>query len=246
MTEPASPPGARPWLPYVAPMATFLVLTSLEGYLPGGTRGPAATYYPIFYAFKIAAVVAALAACRSTFRDLRPGPGPGGLGLATGIGLLVLALWVGLDGYYPTLDDLAHRILPRFFGTPGARAEFDPNVLKPAARVAFLAVRFFGLALVVPLMEELFWRSFVVRYVIDPDRFGSIPIGRITPAAAAITAALFAAEHPAEWLPALITGGLWAWLLWRTRSVAACFVSHAVANLGLGVYVMMTGSWKFW
>jgi CAAX prenyl protease-like protein len=103
-----------------------------------------------------------------------------------------------------------------------------------------------GLVLIVPLFEELFWRSFVVRWIIEPDQFREVPIGRITPVAAAITAALFAVEHPAEWLPALLTGGLWAGLLWQTKSVSACFVSHAVANLGLGVYVLTTGAWKFW
>jgi len=229
-----NPPPPRPWLPYVAPMATFLVLTALEDWLPKGTRGPHPTYYPAFYAAKIAAVSAVLWACRSTFRDLSPRPSAGGLALAAGVGAVVTALWVGLDGLYPT------------FGTAGARAAFNPNDLAPAARLGFLAVRFFGLVLVVPVMEELFWRSFVVRYAIDPDRFREVAIGRLTPLAVAFTVVLFAAEHPAEWLPALLTGGLWAWLLHRTRSVSACFVSHAVANLGLGIYVMATGSWKFW
>jgi len=230
MNRPPSPP----WLPYVAPMATFLVLTSAEGWLPQGSRGPHPGYYPAFYAIKIAVVSAMLWACRSTFRDLAPRPGPGGLALSAGVGVLVTALWVGLDGRFPT------------FGSAGARAAFDPNDLSPSARFGFLAVRFAGLVLIVPLMEELFWRSFVVRYVIDPDHFRKVAIGRVTPLAAVVTAVLFAFEHPAEWLPALLTGGLWAWLLLRTRSVSACFVSHAVANLGLGAYVMTTGSWRFW
>jgi membrane protease YdiL (CAAX protease family) len=47
-------------------------------------------------------------------------------------------------------------------------------------------------------------------------------------------------------LPGLLTGALWAWLLWRTKSLAACLVSHAVANLALGIYVIATGDWKYW
>ena len=103
-----------------------------------------------------------------------------------------------------------------------------------------------GLVLVVPLFEELFWRSFVVRWIVDPDDFRKVAIGRVTPMAGAITAALFAVEHPAEWLPALLTGALWAWLLHWSKSVSACFISHAVANLGLGIYVLTKGQWKFW
>ena len=62
--------------------------------------------------------------------------------------------------------------------------------------------------------------------------------------AAAVTSVVFALVHP-EWLPALLTGALWAWLLWRTRSLSACMVSHATANLALGIYVIVTGDWKY-
>ena len=237
--KPLGPPpsdrGGRPWLPYVAPMATFLILTSFEDYLPRTKpEGATIAHYPWVYAVKLSLVVLVVWLCRSTWRDLRPWPGMGVTLLSVGIGALVALVWVGLDGYYP------------IWGTIGTRAAYDPTVLTPAARVAFLAVRFVGLVLVVPLFEELFWRSFVVRWLIDPDRFESIPIGRLTWGAAAITAGLFALEHPAEWLPALLTGFAWAWLVHWSKSVSACFLSHAVANLCLGVYVMLTGHWKFW
>ena len=107
-----------------------------------------------------------------------------------------------------------------------------------------MAVRLFGLVLLVPLIEELFWRSFLMRWVIDPD-FPSVPIGRVTPLAALVTSVLFGFAHP-EWLPGLITGFAWAWLVGQTRSVAACVVSHLVANLALGLYVLTRGAWKFW
>jgi CAAX prenyl protease-like protein len=232
MTAPSPP--SRPWLPYVAPMAAFLVLTSVEDWLPKDKAVPHPTYYPWFYAFKIAVVAFTCWLSRSSWRDLSPRPGLGSLALSFILGLLVAVLWVGLDGHYSAFRGI------------GSRAGFNPNVLTPASKVAFLAVRLLGLVLVVPLFEELFWRSFVVRWIIDPDHFPEVPIGRVTPIAAAVTAGLFAVEHPAEWLPALLTGFLWAWLLHQTRSVSACFISHSVANLGLGVYVLTTGNWKFW
>jgi CAAX prenyl protease-like protein len=222
-----------PWLPYVAPMATFLVLTSAEGWLPRVEGGPSPTWYATAYAVKVAVVAAVAWACRATWRDLVPRPGTKALGLAIAIGLGIAALWVGLDGLYPR------------FGIQGTRAAFNPYTLPPTARAGFLVVRLFGLVALVPLVEELFWRSFLMRWVIDPD-FDKVPIGRVTPVATAITAGLFAAAHPEEWLPALITGLAWAWLLHRTRSVAACVVSHVIANLGLGAYVLARGAWKFW
>lgn len=228
-------PSRLDWLPYVAPMAAFLIGTSLEDYLPRAEGGaPSPTWYPVAYAIKMAIVTGVMIACRSTWCDLRPIPGPGTLALGVSVGLGVTAAWVGLDGLYPALP---------FLG--GTRAGFDPDVLPTAARVGFLAVRLYGLVLVVPMFEELFWRSFGIRYVIDPD-FARVPIGRVTPTAAVATSVVFAIAHPVEWLPALLTGLAWAWLVHRTKSLAACVVSHAVANLGLGIYVLTTRAWKFW
>jgi CAAX prenyl protease-like protein len=107
----------------------------------------------------------------------------------------------------------------------------------------FLAARFAGLVLVVPLIEELFWRSFLMRWLIDPE-FEKVPIGKVTPIAAGVTSVLFASAHP-EWLPAILTGLIWAGLLWATKSVGACFASHVAANLALGLYVLSSGRWEF-
>ena len=166
-------------------------------------------------------------------RHLSPRPGPGGLALAVGMGLALAALWVLLDGHYPPIGEM------------GKRVGFDPHQLPRPGRPLFLVVRLFGLVALVPLVEELFWRSFLMRWVIDPD-FTRVPIGRVTPRAAAITSALFVSAHPAEWLPALLCGLAWAWLLHRTRSVSACVVSHMAANLGLGAYILAARDWHFW
>ena len=234
-TEPPRSTGpGMAWLPYVAPMATFLVLTSLEGYLPAAEGSPSA-WYPLAYAAKVAIVTVVVIACRSAWRDLRPRPSAGSMAMAVGLGLAVTALWVGLDGLYPTTGSL------------GKRTGFDPGAMAdPAGRFAFIAVRLYGLVLLVPLFEELFWRSFAIRYVIDPDDFTRVPIGRVTPMAAGATAIVFAMAHPVEWLPAVLTGLAWAWLVHRTKSITACAISHATANLALGVYVLTAHEWRFW
>lgn len=226
-------PSAYPWLPYVAPMLTYVLLLTAMGYLPRASGGPAGDWYPLAYSIQIAITALVAWACRSSWRDLIPRPGVGALAGAVGLGLGIAVLWVGLDPYYWKPGEV------------GTRAGFDPTVLPALERAGFLAVRFFGLVAVVPLIEELFWRSFLIRWIIDPE-FSTVPIGRVTPLAAGVTAGLFALEHPQEWLPALLTGLAWAGLLWRTRSVSACVVSHSAANLGLGLYVVATGNWKYW
>jgi CAAX prenyl protease-like protein len=220
--------------PYLAPMVAFMGLTSLEGYLPRGPGGAAhPAWYPAFYALKMAVVTATLVAGRRVWAgDLRARPSAVALAMAVGLGLLVTAGWVGLERLdYPRMG-------------LGDRQAFDPGTIAGPGRLAFLAVRLFGLVLLVPLFEELFWRSFLIRWIIDQD-FARVPLGTVTPVAAGVTSALFAAAHP-EWLPALLTGLAWAWLLWKTKSLRACVVSHAAANLALGVYVLTTGAYGLW
>lgn len=232
MNRPTAPLTRRPWWPYVAPMAAFLILTALEGMAVDATRATRPALYPVFYAVKIALVAVIAWSCRSAWRDLTPRPSSGVLAISALAGLLVTALWIGLDGRYPALPMQEERVA------------FDPSILPPAGRALFLGLRFFGLVLVVPLIEELFWRSFLMRWIIRSD-FQAVSIGKVTLLAAAVTSALFALAHP-EWLPALLTGLLWAILLRQTRSVAACVVSHLAANLALGIYVLASGNWKFW
>jgi CAAX prenyl protease-like protein len=218
--------------PYLVPIFAYVALSALENYLPRAGGAPSPVWYPIAYTAKLVVVSFLAWWYRSTWRDLRPAPSYRTLGLAVITGLLVCAIWIGLDGRYPMF---------RFLGT---RVGFGADALEPVARWAFIAFRMLGLVLLVPLIEELFWRSFLMRWLIDPDFF-KVPVGQVTPMAAVTTSALFALAHP-EWLPALLTGLIWAWLLWRTRSLAACAFSHATANLALGIYVIVTGDWKFW
>jgi CAAX prenyl protease-like protein len=148
------------------------------------------------------------------------------------LGLAVAGVWVGLDGHYPKLGFL------------GGRTAFDPAVLGPRGKWVFVAVRLTGLVVLVPVVEELFWRSFVWRWLTDGD-IRRVPIGAPAPSSVVVTSVLFGLAHP-EWLPGVLTGFAWAGLLVRTKSVSACVLSHAVANLALGLYVLATGEWKFW
>lgn len=234
--EPATPATAAvPLWPYLAPMVAFLGLTSLESYLPTGAEGAAhPLWYPTFYAVKIAVVTGLLVAGRRVWSaDLRARPSAAVVAMAVGLGLLVTAWWVGLEKVdYPRM------------AMGGDRQAFDPGTIAGPGRFAFLAARLFGLVLLVPLFEELFWRSFLMRWIIDQD-IARVPVGKVTLAAAGITSTLFALAHP-EWLPALLTGLAWAGLLWKTRSLWACVVSHAAANLALGAYVLATGEYQLW
>jgi uncharacterized protein len=214
------------FLPYAGPMALFLALTTVEGYLPKAS-------YPWAYGVKIVAVTVALLMFRKAWREeihfdarvLLP---------ALAVGLVTFAQWVWLDKAIP-------------YPPLGSRVGFDPNAALPDPlwRGLFVAVRLYGLALVVPVMEEVFWRSFLLRYATDQDKWRELPVGQFSLAACLIVAGLFAVAHP-EWLVAAVCALLYAALLWHTKSLFACIVAHATTNLALGIYVLATGDWKYW
>ncbi len=107
-----------------------------------------------------------------------------------------------------------------------------------------MALRLTGATLLVPVAEELFWRGFILRWIVNPD-FQKVPIGTFTWPSFVLTSLLFATEHN-RWLVGLVAGIVYNLLVYRTRSLFACMVAHGVTNLALGVYVLNTGLWTFW
>lgn len=148
--------------------------------------------------------------------------------LLTGFGTCVL--WVLMDwNFAPT----------------GPSQGFNPVLFAdPAARFAMIAVRIAGAVLVVPLMEELFWRSFLLRYLVDPD-FQSVRLGTFTWFSFLATVILFGLEHHFI-VAGMVAGAIYNVILYQTRSLAQCVFAHAVTNLTLACYVLYTGKWYFW
>lgn len=219
-----SPPAEwQAMLPYVAPILIFGVMTTVEASSPP-------EWFIALYALKIGLVVAALAIWRAPLLEMSWSAAavPG----SVAIGLVAFAVWIGIDQLIP----YAHF---------GDRTAFDPSVIgSPEGRAAFLALRFAGLVAVVPVMEEIFWRSFVLRYFTSGG-FPLAPIGVFSTLALAAMTIGSALAHP-EWLVAAITSVMYAFWIRRTRSVSAVIVAHAVTNAALGAYVVMTGRWEYW
>ena len=155
-------------------------------------------------------------------------------------------MWVGIArlGLEDTL--LTPLGLGGFIGT-GQRSAFNPLDQwpeQPALAYAFLAVRLFGLVLLVPLVEEFFLRGFAMRFVVAAE-WWKVPFGTYSPAAAAVGVLLPVLTHPAEAFSALAWFGLVTWLCFRTKNIWDCVVAHLVTNLLLGIYVLATGEWRF-
>jgi CAAX prenyl protease-like protein len=99
--------------------------------------------------------------------------------------------------------------------------------------------------ILVPIIEELFWRAWMMRWLTNPD-FRSVPLGVVTPMAFIITALLFASEHGAFWDVGLLAGITYNWWMVRTRSLGDCILAHGVTNGLLSGYVLMRNQWQYW
>lgn len=156
-----------------------------------------------------------------------------GLGLACGAGLLALALWVApqwLLGAAPRVTGFD----PGHFGNGGAL--YDGN----------LALRLLRMVVVVPLVEEIFWRGFLLRYLID-EKFSTVPFGKFSWLSFGVVTLAFTFAHSsADWLAAAVTGALYNFVAYRTRSLSSCVLAHAVTNLLLGLWIVYTKQWGFW
>ena len=105
-------------------------------------------------------------------------------------------------------------------------------------------MRLVGAAVVVPIMEELFWGSFLMRYLINTD-FRSVPMGAFTWFSFMGVAILFGLEHHRV-IGGIIAGVIYGLLLIRQKKLKGVILAHGITNLGLGIYVLLTGNWMFW
>jgi CAAX prenyl protease-like protein len=149
--------------------------------------------------------------------------------LAISSGLAVFLVWIHVDHDWALIDH--------------ARS-FDPTGRNGGIELTVASLRLAEFALVVPVMEELFWRSFLLRWL-DAKDFSAVDPRRVSPRAFALTAALFALEH-SHWFAGLVAGLLYNWVYMRTGNLWVPIASHAITNAALGIWIITTGNWQLW
>jgi CAAX prenyl protease-like protein len=128
--------------------------------------------------------------------------------------------------------------------TGAPTAAFVPVDAAGALDWPLVAVRWIGAALLVPVMEELFWRSFLMRWI-QSATFEAVDPRQVGVKAIALSTFVFMLAHTL-WLAAIVAGLAYAWLYRRTGKLWVAVIAHAVTNGALGVWVVMTGNWAFW
>lgn len=241
----------RDEIAYILPMALFMA------FLFVGSQWP--QLYPWAYAGRTFCVAALLFMFRKRYTSIRWNFW--WLGILMGI--VGIVQWIGMD----TLLQQSHRIFGLDLSQPSDNSRFrifvehwrhffaldpDNNAFNPAAyfpnpiaRWSWISIRIIGASVVVPFMEELFWRDYLWRRLIAPADFKLASVGEWNPTAFFLVAFAFCVVHP-QWLTAIVWGLLVGGLLLYTRSLGACIIMHAVTNFLLGLYVLKTAQWQWW
>ena len=225
--ESSSGGGPETTARYVAPFALFLLFLGLQ-YL---------NLFPlrVYFALWVVALAAILFFYSRPVIRLKPNR----LIPSLLLGVAVFVIWIGPDELFPAWRHhwLFHNVL-----TGGGNGSL-PAALRGDALL--LTLRVLRAVAIVPIVEELFWRGWLMRWLIDAD-FRRVPFGTYAPLSFWVTALMFASEHGPYWDVGLIAGIAYNWWAIRTKSLADCILAHAVTNGVLCVWVIAAGHWEYW
>lgn len=228
LNEWMTPASRTRWIPF----ALFMGLLALRGAWPAdGLMGLDGRWV---YALSVVVVGGSLLWFWRGYDELRgAGQWPGLLPLALAVvaGLVVFKMWIELTQDWMFLEPPA--------------ATFKPVDAQGHLIWSQVVFRWVGAALVVPIMEELFWRSFLMRWIDQPDNFQQLDPRAVSWRAIVMSSGVFALAH-SQWLAAVLTGIIYAWLYKRYGKLWVPVLAHAVTNGVLGAWVVLTGNWMFW
>jgi len=216
-----------PALPYVAPFAAFLAFLAFRQAVPLSDLTEQLVCFGV--------IIPLLVFVSRPVIDLRVS---NFLGTAA-VGVAVFVLWIGPDRLIPGYRDFwlfSNPVTGRVQAGVSAAARDD---------WAVLALRALRASIIVPILEELFWRAWLMRWLIQPD-FEKVKLGNYSAKAFWIVALLFASEHGPYWEVGLVAGVIYNWWMVRTRSLGDLILAHGITNACLSAYVVFAGHWEYW
>lgn len=214
---------------YVAPMAVFLLLLALNS--AAKTAGGGFWFSsPEYWVYPLQTLVCGVLLL--VYKREYEFAAPRRVWIAVVVAVVVFLVWIAPHALFGAL--------PRTSG-------FNPEVFRgPAVYWMTVTLRFLRLVVVVPFVEEIFWRGFLLRYLISND-FARVPFGSFTWLSFAVVSFAFMSTHALpDWPAALVCGALYNCVAYWTKSLFSCVIAHALTNLLLGLWIMQTRQWGFW
>jgi CAAX prenyl protease-like protein len=217
----------HPNVPYIAPFVTFMVMLAIQKNL--------AFLGEWEYAVRVLIVAASIWYFSGRVLNFKVTHLFGSI--AVGVG--VFLLWIAPDTLFPGWRQ-------HWMFSNSILGEVRVSLSNDQLASPFLLVfRTISAALLVPIVEELFWRAWMLRWLVNQD-FETLPLGSASTQSFWIVAVLFALEHGPFWEVGLATGIIYNWWFMRTRSLGDMIFVHSLTNLVLSLYVIWSKRWEFW
>lgn len=210
------------------PFAGFILLLVIEPWLAGALTWLGVGAQPT-YLLRSVFALGLLLYFRRDYLELRITPSFNQALAALLAGWLVFLVWIAP--------------YPAWLGGHGTEAA-PAMPMQSNADIFWLICRWSGSALVVPVIEELFWRSYLMRRLDGAD-FMSVSPAMVTAYAIAVSSVLFAVEHQL-WLAGLLAGLVYAWLYRQFQVLWVSILAHVTTNAVLGIWVVYSGHWQYW
>jgi CAAX prenyl protease-like protein len=222
MTPAPAPRPSDPTLAFIAPFLIYAGMIALP-LSPG-----------VLFSLRFGIVLVVLLFVSRPYVSLRPSRPFA----STAVGLFVFVIWIAPD----LLFHYRHHWLFENFITGHVASSVPPSL---RGNGLFLAVRLLSSVALVPVLEEIFWRGWLMRWWIDRN-FLAVRLGTYQAAAFWLVAVLFASEHGPYWDVGLLAGIAYNLWILRTGNLADCILAHAVTNCTLAGYVLVGGQWQYW
>ncbi len=145
------------------------------------------------------------------------------------LGVVVFVLWVALE---PPSDPTTERMIPDALGE-----------MSTAVATLWLVARIVGSVLIVPIAEELAFRGYLLRRLIDAD-FMSVSPKHFTALSFVGSSVAFGVLH-GRWIAGILAGMIYATAQYRSGRLTDAIVAHAITNGLLAAYVLVFGVWTF-
>lgn len=222
---------------YVGPFLVFLAF-SLLGFAAEGWKWkhPSAPWYQqapelVIYPLQVVVCAGYIWWIR---RDAEWRASVGSCLVGAAVGVVGIAAW----------------LVPYLFGWIPNEGGFEPQRVFGDSEWAIALAYFFRFAravLIVPIVEEFFWRGYLMRWCIDRDFPQNVPLGQGSLLSyVVVTLAFMMAHNPVDYAGAFVYGTLAYILVIKTRHLLPVVIMHAVANLIMGVCAVVLDLPQLW